>query len=304
MSFLELIIGLDVILWLSIFCLIVLMDTSAAGLPANYQGKQRNDTKKQEVSGISRTTYNLTMGLHKPKHDRWLIVDENYLLEHDIKQRLLQNKKNSVIGHTRGAETVCEELLTVVAENLTRNYPKSFRYCSKPGLRDGSCMENVDRVEIISTGEVFRLTAPFTHKTALEIAAHLTMEDLNILSRSDDGQHVLIASATCFPVGWAVSDRLGWPLYKLHASVPLWQKKLEIPVERFFSKVTSKTNLERTTRFVQVADTQTNLEDILCQLAPLKHDNQPVNATQIIIRSERQTFTKLPKTGVVIFAIF
>ncbi|MCJ1417869.1 hypothetical protein MMC32_004214 [Xylographa parallela] len=223
------------------------------------------------------------MGLHKPKHDKWLTIDDNYLLEHDIKQRLLQNKKNSVVGHTQGAEAACEELLEVVAEYLTTNYPWLFRYCARPGLQVQVCVENVDCVEIISTGEIFRLTAPFTHKTALETAAHLAMEDLNILCKGDNGQHVLIASATCFPVGWS--------------------EKLENPVERFLSKITSRTNLERTTRFVQVTDTQTNLADVLCQLAPLKQDKRPEDATQIIIRTERQTFKKLPKTGTILFAV-
>ena len=187
----ELLLGLEVVLWVSIFFLLVLMDTSTVELPANHQGTQRNSTKKQEVSASSITGYNLTMGLHKPKHDRWLIVDDNYLLEHDIKQRLLQNKRSSVIGHTQGAEAACEELLKVVVENVTRDYPESFRYCSKPGLRVGLSVKNVDFVEILSTGEVFQLTAPFTSKTALEIVANLTMEDLNILSKGDDGQHVL-----------------------------------------------------------------------------------------------------------------
>ncbi|MCJ1377837.1 hypothetical protein MMC17_000933 [Xylographa soralifera] len=168
----------------------VLMDTSTVKPPANHQGTQNINTEKQEIS-TSSTSYNLTMGLHKPKHDRWLVVDDNYLVEHAIKQRLLQDKKKSVIGHTQGAEAACEELLKIVVKSLTENYPESFRYCSRPGLRVDLCVETVDCVEILSTGEVFQLSAPFTPKTALEIAAHLTMEDLNILSIDDNGQHIL-----------------------------------------------------------------------------------------------------------------
>ena len=191
MSLLELFFGFGIILWLSIFFLVVSIEMSTVEWPSNHQGTQNNNTEKREVGRTSGTGYNLTMGLHKPKHDKWLTIDDNYLLEHDIKQRLLQNKKNSVVGHTQGAEAACEELLEVVAEYLTTNYPWLFRYCARPGLQVQVCVENVDCVEIISTGEIFRLTAPFTHKTALETAAHLAMEDLNILCKGDNGQHVL-----------------------------------------------------------------------------------------------------------------
>lgn len=42
-----------------------------------------------------------------------------------------------------------------------------------------------------------------------------------------------VASATLFPVGWAVEDRIGWSVSALHESVPRWQENLGLPVELY-----------------------------------------------------------------------
>ncbi len=44
---------------------------------------------------------------------------------------------------------------------------------------------------------------------------------------------ISIASATLFPVGWTVQDRIGWPLSRLHGTVPLWEAKIASSVERY-----------------------------------------------------------------------
>lgn len=46
-----------------------------------------------------------------------------------------------------------------------------------------------------------------------------------------------IASATLFPVGWSVEDRIGWPVSQLHETVPLWQEKIGPSVERYIAIV-------------------------------------------------------------------
>ena len=149
MPLLDIFFGLWVILWLTIFFLLVLIDTSTIEYPINGQRTQRTKNRKREASGTASTSYNLTMGLHKPKQDKWLTVDDNYLLEHDIKRKLLQKRKNSVVGHTQRAEAACKELLKVVAETLTRDYPESFEYCSRPGWQVGLREEKIDCVEIL-----------------------------------------------------------------------------------------------------------------------------------------------------------
>lgn len=34
------------------------------------------------------------------------------------------------------------------------------------------------------------------------------------------------ASASLFPVGWRVQDRIGWTISRLHGPVPQWREKI------------------------------------------------------------------------------
>lgn len=182
--------------------------------------------------------FNMTMGLRKYK-GVWLDIDSNYVVEHNLRKSLLEKMKGSVLGCLPIAEEACRELLDTVAQHLSRDFPRLFQKESR---------EDTQRVKVVETGEVFDISRPMNGKAALEIAAKLAMEDLNILMKGPNDEHILYvaqilihhgvltrdsqASASCFPVGWAVEERLGWPLHMMHTPVPLWKEKLHSHVER------------------------------------------------------------------------
>lgn len=41
------------------------------------------------------------------------------------------------------------------------------------------------------------------------------------------------ASFTFAPAGWYIQERIGWPLWKIHAPVPLWNEKLRKSMQRY-----------------------------------------------------------------------
>jgi len=71
----------------------------------------------------------------------------------------------------------------------------------------------------------------------------------------------------------------------------------------FFSSVKAHNVMERSARFVQVADLRTDLAHILCKPEPLDYGTKPTGPQHVIIRSERQTFKRLPKTDAILFAV-
>ena len=73
---------------------------------------------------------------------------------------------------------------------------------------------------------------------------------------------------------------------------------------RFFSRITTSQPMERSTFFVQVAQPGQSLSDILCQLEACSNvDPWMVEAEDILVRRERQTFRKLPKSNAVVFTV-
>ena len=146
-----------------------------------------SSTKKQEehLQDSSRAKYkfHMKMDLHSFDQEKWLTVDNNYLLEHEVRSRLLKEKRTSVLGCSPKSEAACEEALQVILDNLLLNYPEVFRRSKNAS--------NVDCVENVLTAEKFEIQAPFEGMEPLEIAARLAMEDFNIILMNDDHVHAL-----------------------------------------------------------------------------------------------------------------
>ena len=51
------------------------------------------------------------------------------------------------------------------------------------------------------------------------------------VNSSPDFRHS-IASATLFPAGWVLKERIGWRVNELHHLVPQWENKLSASVEK------------------------------------------------------------------------
>jgi hypothetical protein len=67
---------------------------------------------------------------------------------------------------------------------------------------------------------------------------------------------------------------------------------------RYFDHLSPRTSMERSNLFIQTSPAlfQDGPEEMLRALSPL-------NATDVIVRRERQTFTRLPKSNAVLFTV-
>ena len=130
------------------------------------------------------------MGLFRSKKS-WLLHDDNYFLEHRVRQKLLETRKTDVMGFNAIAEPCAEELLSLVVENLTENYPDNYNR-----MDNGTA---TDRVKVTKTGEIFYLRPPNRKGSALETVGQLAVEDFNILLKGPCGNHVLYAETVFQP---------------------------------------------------------------------------------------------------------
>ena len=138
--------------------------------------------RKEEGKGIRK--YNMAMGIRKLNQEDWLRMDENFSLEHKIRSELLIKQKDKVLQCLPGSDEACFEALEGVVKYLTEKFPDTFH--------QSSSWSGCDRVHVVETGETFHIKPPFNNLQPLEIAARLTMEDLNILSQDwHSGEHHL-----------------------------------------------------------------------------------------------------------------
>ena len=130
----------------------------------------------------------MTMGLRNHR-GTWLNIDDNYLMEHNLRKDLLKKMGKSVLGCLPIADEACQELLDTVVQYLSRDFPHLIQVDNK---------EDTRLVRVVETGEIFDIDSPRNGKAALELAAKLAMEDLSILMKGPNGDHVLYV--VTFPV--------------------------------------------------------------------------------------------------------
>ncbi|PGH12036.1 hypothetical protein AJ79_04545 [Helicocarpus griseus UAMH5409] len=258
------------------------------------QGKKNFDLDNlapYPAEGIKgRAKYRTTMALKKLDQENWLTIDKNYVEQHELRDELFQTGKNKVIKCLPEARYACEEVLQEVATYLCQRYPAVFEM-------------GANSVKITKTDEVFRLRDPANALEPLEVAARLAMEDFSILLKNEKGQNYVAATASLFPIGWCAMGRIGYTVSQMHGPVPLWHKEVEFSVNKFLARLTVDSPMERSSYFVQVTAPDEPMSSILFQPVGLSHEDIEPQPENILIRRERQTFRRLPKSGAIVFGV-
>ncbi|KAA8651581.1 heme-dependent oxidative N-demethylase family protein [Aspergillus tanneri] len=234
------------------------------------------------------------MDVRKLDVQNWLTIDKNYMDEHQIRGQLLQQEKNKVLQCLPESYEACLEALEEVVDFLCQRFSNMFER-KKSG--DESTVYNK------MTGETFVFGGQNRDVDPLEIAVRLTMEDLSILMKNADDEYYLAASASLFPVGWTVQERIGWTISRLHNPVPLWHQQVANSVSKFLTRLTPSSPMERSNYFVEVKRPDEDLFEILYRPTTLSEENQDPSPQDIVIRRERQTFRRLLRTGAIVFGV-
>jgi dimethylamine monooxygenase subunit A len=134
--------------------------------------------------------------------------------------------------------------------------------------------------------------APGLHP--LDAAGRAVQEDLCVLV-DRGGAHVLVAGSVCFPSYWRLEDKIGRSLAGVHAPVPHYAAELDLRVERLLVRLRPGRAVWR--RNWSIHDD------------PEYHLRTPGVARPVTaplglwLRSERQTLSRLPESGAVLFTI-
>jgi dimethylamine monooxygenase subunit A len=228
----------------------------------------------------------MAMGLITVPQADWMELDARYREEMAERQRLLCERHDDVFAVLPEAQDASIEVLQLLVAHLTTQFPTWFTL-------DGSTL--VNRL----TDETWDLAAPPCHP--LELAGRLVQEDLCII-QSDAEAPRFTAAVLCFPSRWRLHEKLGRPLAAVHGPVPFYAERLATPVNRFMAKVkpghiASRLNwsvlddpamYQPTGKWREAANTAITAQNA---------------GDTLYLRVERQTLTRLPRTGAVLFGI-
>lgn len=126
----------------------------------------------------------------------------------------------------------------------------------------------------------------------LQAAALLVQEDLCLLTKGDEGW-VLSAACVCFPSRWRLTDKMGASVAAIHAPVPGYDA-ISDPVDSFLDRLSVDRPMWRT---------NWTLLDNADRYQPDRPATRVKNPGDWTFRVERQTLSRLPVTGAVVFTI-
>lgn len=204
----------------------------------------------------------------------WLLVDEAFAGQMAERDRLIAEMPGVVHAVQERVRPAAEELYALVLAKL--GVSEGYRVGEASVLRP-------DGVEVALDPDLPLLTL-----------GRLVQEDLCLMQPAGD-EYVLSGAVLCFPASWSLDEKLGRALVGIHARVAHYTDDLARRVQRMFEVIRVEQPLYRMNALVYT-------DPALHQ--PRREGDPRLDRTEgKYLRSERQCFVRLPKTGAVLFAI-
>ncbi len=212
--------------------------------------------------------HRMALGLTAIAEADWLEHDSQTLPQIAERRRLLAERRADVLADTPGAEAACVELRDLLAAHLAT-------YGTAP--------------------------SPDPAEHPLAELCPWAAEDFCLIRPGPEGP-VLIAAILCFPSRWRLSEKIGRPLMAIHQPVPTYAETLGRPVDRFMGAL--KPGRLAVRYNWSVHDDPTLYQPVGHGRGAYDPSITAENAGETLwLRVERQTFRRLPASGVVVFGI-
>jgi dimethylamine monooxygenase subunit A len=205
------------------------------------------------------------MGLRPLDWSKWLEIDERRDEELRQKQQLLASRPDVVVATRPAGDPASAELYGRVRDWFA-DYAPSYLNDLAP-----------------SPGGEHPVVA----------AARLVQEDLCVMVRSDAWR--LQAACVCFPSRWQLALKIGRTMDDIHQPIPGYRETLADPTNGVFDR------LRPDRPFWRLNWTVIDQADLHQPHSP--RQLSPVDINEWYFRVERQTISRLPESGAVVFTI-
>jgi hypothetical protein len=219
-----------------------------------------------------------TIGLSALDPGSWIEPDDDlarYLAE---KGQLAGTRFDEVFRATEDSLAAQQECLAELVSHLETHHPKFYR-------RDGDLLQIAGQTVDLSDDTVPPLLR----------AGMLVQDDLVIMMKRDAGWFIAAAHLS-FPSSWLLAEKFDRPMEEVHEHVPGFEggTRNAAMINRIFDNLAPGLPAER---FNWSINWQQKL------FHPETGRNDAAEPDEAVVRVERQTLTKLPETGAIVFTI-
>ncbi|KAJ3461354.1 hypothetical protein MRS44_009907 [Fusarium solani] len=231
-----------------------------------------------------RWPYHQTMSFQKMETDYWIELDNTY-------HRYIQERKNifakngkDILNALPGSELACKELMEMVIQFLCARYPHYFRLEGKTFVND-----------ILGT-KVDLLTVDPLHVLLDNIP-----EDFAIMLRDPQtGRYHFRAGVICASTGWSLGTKLGLGLPEIHEPVPDYREKMQLSMDRFFTKMPVSKPIQRGAWGFEVGQ-HLYMPPEDPGLSIRDSQDPSLRLEDLYFRVDWQTLRRLPLSGAIVF---
>lgn len=254
--------------------------------------------------------YHMTMALENTTLSDLVTMDNTYLERLDIRRQIIQDQRSEVIAYEPQAVPAVMELYTwAIGTYLPRRFPSIYSIVHHIASEEpaSTYLKNHATNTLIP----LQVTSP---ELALQILGENIDTEFLLLQKQDNPTtpqtlepYRLTAFINCFPAGFSTLSKLGLSLAAIHAPVPHYAEKLEKSMDRYFSafpvgKIVKRVNWSISTTGDLFCLAGAHMSESELE-TPRERERQEesVQLDKTVVRCERQTLHRLPRTGALVF---
>ncbi len=219
--------------------------------------------------------------------DDWIVPDMHLAEQLRDKAEHFEKRREAVLQAEDATLDAQTETLDLLLDYLPRTYPDIYNVSG-------------DEVTVAPAGLAYRIS-DYAH-APLELACRLVQDDLVIMRKGEAGYRIA-AAAVCFPSTWVLADKFSKPIAEVHAPVPGFGPGTRTAslIDRIFDNLKVDHPAQRCNWSIY------EVPDLHHPFSHSTHtrwtDTSGGFFSGTWLRAERQTLTRLPVSGDVLFTI-
>ncbi len=236
--------------------------------------------------------------------DALIEVDAQYRAEIALKRNLLTELPDYYYQALPGHETAQWDVLEVVLNSLEQTYPDSFSL-RKTGNHWHWQNHLLNETLSFTFGDAAALPV-----SPLDWAGRQVQEDLLVLASNDGSslQPSLVAGQLCFGNVWCLDEKMGLPFWEIHAPINGIVPPMMRAAQKIMERLPVGRPVWRLNWNIKITDQLDMTSRRMPELNQLLHDRLPhytpeTIGSQLFLRIERQTLTRLPRSGAILFGL-
>ncbi|KAK7209183.1 hypothetical protein V2G26_016361 [Clonostachys chloroleuca] len=231
-----------------------------------------------------RWSYHQTMSFKKLETDFWIELESTYRDRVRQRQELFAQHGTDVLQALPGSELACKELMEMVLQFICIRYPNCFQL-------KGNIFIN----HVLGTKD------DLSAKDPLLVLLDNVPEDFGISLRDHQtGRYMLRAGVICSSVDWNLGEKIGLGLPAIHKRVPDYKEKMELSMDRFFTKMPANGPIQRGSWGLEMGQ-PLYLPPGSEAVEHREHQRPDLRPDEVHLRVDWQTLRRLPLSGAIIF---